>query len=580
MSSRLIIVIAVAISATTCRTPNRVARSNIEAAQSSAPISAADLPALIPNLAITETSRALAFAHLDTEKRAAAAETLAKYMSFLNLAPENPVFTKVLKRLISSDLQFIFCESFVDWACLEGNYIFPKDEFMVDTDPSLGLLNEINEPLRLELFFTKYFASPLDQVDLTKTLVNVLADKINKFGKSEILMALYGIDEIQGSMKPAYDAILSKFRAGVPVRGVFDTGDLQKTLTGGPFQFTYKKPANQGAWILDKFDTKGNFNLDFQYGDTVNLINELNAGISNDGQARARIEWPNRAIMHNKFMVLKDGANKAVWTGTANVSDTCMGSDRNSNVGVFIQNTAIAQQFETEFEEMFAYQDENHIESNGKLVGRGGAGGFKIGHFHTDKRPNTKRYFKFNDGNEVKIHFAPTDDAEHRVLLPLILSAKRGDVLRISMFGSGGFEYIRAFQFAMSRGVNIKIVIDSFTGSNPYSWTRNAELNLFAPNPYDATPSGKLAVRKSKWGGLNHHKSATLTRKVPGGSQVEVLIIGSQNWSETGNDANDENMISVRNLATSIPQGEDFNQYFDEILWPATDGGEVNSAAD
>ncbi|MES3038599.1 MAG: phospholipase D-like domain-containing protein, partial [Bdellovibrionota bacterium] len=67
---------------------------------------------------------------------------------------------------------------------------------------------------------------------------------------------------------------------------------------------------------------------------------------------------------------------------------------------------------------------------------------------------------------------------------------------------------------------------------------------------------------------LNHHKTASLTRKNSQGQKVaHTLIVGSQNWSTTGNDESDENMLTFRNRDKGIAAAEAFNKHFDEKIW-------------
>ena len=117
---------------------------------------------------------------------------------------------------------------------------------------------------------------------------------------------------------------------------------LSKDAPSSALVFSYIKPKS-GQWVFDKAnDTKTN--IAFQYNGTPTMLSLLNNGIKSDDDAKGRIEWPDNGIMHNKFMVFEKGGNKkSVWTGTANVAETCMGTERNSNVGVFIDNTAVAE---------------------------------------------------------------------------------------------------------------------------------------------------------------------------------------------------------------------------------------------
>ncbi len=338
--------------------------------------------------------------------------------------------------------------------------------------------------------------------------------------------------------------------------------------------------------------------IDFQYNPSKEIIKALNAGISSEDEARARIEWPinGPVIMHNKFFVMKSKTGtKKVWTGTTNVSRTCMGDELNANMSLFIENDKIAQSFQDEFDEMYNFDDtltEEQLKNTPDkktgeytYVNSEGKPNLPAGRFQNNKRPNSHRYFTFKDGTEVRVHFSPTDDGEHRVVIPMLHSARKGDIVRIAMFGGTGLELTRAIQIAVARGAHVKMVLDSGTFGIG-SWTKGTGRgfisdSILATNPiigkegYPRDEAGTLIVRTERWdfagdGGLVHHKTGSLTRALSNGKyQEETIVVGSQNWSEGGNDNNDENMVSIRNLKKGLPVIQAFNKHFDEELLPA-----------
>lgn len=329
---------------------------------------------------------------------------------------------------------------------------------------------------------------------------------------------------------------------------------------------TYDLQAQDLTWIAlnkDLSNYKTNLSrMAFQYANNIQLLRVINQDVTENDKAKARVEYPFTGIMHNKFIVFeKNNGSRSTWTGTTNVARTCMGDESNSNLAILIKNDAISNSFLEEFKEMF--QGPNDSASKPKSL--------VTGAFHDKKRPNTQRYFTFTDGTEARVHFSPTDDGEHRVLLPLVYSARKGDLLRISMFGGGGYEMVRAMQSAAARGVEIRIVFDKLTGAGANSWWKAKDGNLLEQNPYAKKPAGSVEVRKNIWNGLNHHKSATLSRRQKDGSlRAEIIVVGSQNWSQTGNDINDENMLTVRNKTKELEIMRDFNQEFDTKMWPSS----------
>ncbi len=541
-------------------------------------------------------------------------QNLIAYLQHLQLV-DDASLEGVVDRLFESSTQFLMCADQADWECLEGkNLVQPKVAYRMDVKPDLGKPVVVNQPLKMSYYFTKRWSQKKKGLPTKDpTMAQIFGDKITQNAKDGLYLSIYGIDDADGSMKPVFDAIAGKVKAGVDTRAVVDIAkegapnsffrayDIEMEK-GGPsvtvstlanFDFTYVNPADPERWAfgrpawMDKvreFDAatlrgeKGDKNaryladaawiskmeggktatrMSYQYKDTPRLLQLLNNGITDNLKTRGHIEYPMDGIMHNKYAVMKNGKNLSLWTGTTNVAQTCMGDEDNSNMGVFIESTELAQSFMDEFNEMFGFDP-----SNKKL--QENVPSLVTGRFHTLKSVNTKRYFKYADGFEVRVHFSPTDDGEHRAILPMLRTAKQGDTIRISMFGSGGIEGVRELQAAAARGVKIRIVLDNTTGSGNYSWIKDAEGNLMETNPYSESAE-KIEVRLNNWPGLNHQKIGTLTHK---DGRVEVMILGSQNWSLGGNDANDENMLTIRHRTKSVTAGEAFNQDFDQNQFP------------
>ncbi|AZZ37661.1 hypothetical protein CIK05_12930 [Bdellovibrio sp. qaytius] len=582
-------------------------------------------------------------------------DKIASYLVSIGLTPDKPNFKFQLTRILNSSTQFLFCEDVEDWGCLEAKpTVAPKLKMRVETMDNLGAPVRAGDSLELEYFFTQGWFNNYKNKQETfvipeKTVAKIMADKIRTEGEKKMFMAIYGIDDIQGTMSSVFNAIAEKVKAGVATYAVMDVSDegqangfprdynMTKTADGHyalgdkkvELDWAYINPTDKEnaafappSWAeqyltdvaelsktMTKFDMRKYLLKDmfikppattkiydlqaqdltwialnkdltnyketlsrtsFQYANNLQLLRLVNSPFKTNEEARAHIEYPFTGIMHNKFIVFeKNDGSRSVWSGTTNVARTCMGDESNSNLAILIKNNAIANSFLAEFTEM--HQGSNDSASKPKTL--------LTGAFHDKKRPNTFRYFTFTDGTEARVHFSPTDDGEHRVLLPLVYSAKSGDLLRISMFGGGGYEMVRAMQSAVARGVDIRIVFDNLTGAGANSWWKAKDGNLLEENPFAKNPTGSVEVRKNNWNGLNHHKTATLSRKQADGSfKTEVIVIGSQNWSQTGNDINDENMVTIRNKTTELDVMKAFNKEFDEKMWPSSSA--VSQTAD
>lgn len=478
----------------------------------------------------------------------------------------------VRSRILQSSTQFLFCDSFEDWECLEKTPSFtPLSDFRKEVVAnSLGAPIAAGDSFNPDFFFTTGWD---DNAKPTKMVAQYLADRLNADVGQKLSMAMYGIDDITGSMKPVYDAI-EKYAndKSVQVRGVVDVNGID-TIVGGKkwiLQYATPNPANDSWLFADANDTKDPdaVHAQFQYDGTPVLLRRLNANIQNDSEARLRIEWPpTPAIMHNKFMVLEKDGKKTVWTGTANIAKTCMGNEHNANMSIYIRNNYIADAFLDEFNLMYEFNQQSTSVS-AAVEGAGSNKQLTIGRFHHNKIPISHRLFTFKDGTKVRVHFAPTDDAEHRVIIPMLLSARAGDMIRISMFGGAGYELVRAFQYAAAQGAQIRIVFDKALSQSATSWVKSVDANLHDNNPYRTVAADAIQVRVNTWPGLNHYKVGSLTRN-DGDSKkavAEEIIIGSQNWSTDGNDDNDENLISIQNFS-GVPAAKAFNTEFDSHLW-------------
>lgn len=490
-----------------------------------------------------------------------------------------PSNQKAIVRLFKSSTQFLYCPDFRDWACLEKTpKLLPLAPFRVESKPGLGDPVLAGNKLDMDVFFTEAWdGSPPSGV------VGQLAQRIEADASKSLSAAMYGIDDITGTMKPVYDAIVRHADSGKSnVRAVVDISGFERGPK--PWIFDYITPMStsgveDSAWLFAKSTTNpAGMHSTFQYSGTPDFIRALNGGIKTQEQARVRMEWPASHIMHNKFLVLEnDAGEKAVWSGTANLSNHCMGSEVNSNMSIYIRNSMVSQAFLDEFNLMYNFDPNLKIIT--KLVVPGpNQKQLAVGRFHVNKVPVSHRFFVFGDGTKLRVHFAPTDDAEHRVILPMLLSARAGDIIRVSMFGGTGYEIVRAFQYAAAQGADVRIVFDRKLGHGLTSWIRDAVLNVSMPNPYlnlvargAGVSPGTIKVRVSTWEGKNHYKAGSLSRHQPDGSyRSEEFIVGSQNWSSGGNDFNDENLVSIQNIAKGIPAADRFNEEFDSRLWPAS----------
>lgn len=201
-------------------------------------------------------------------------------------------------------------------------------------------------------------------------------------------------------------------------------------------------------------------------------------------------------LMHNKFVVID---RFEVWTGSMNY--TVGGAYRDNNTLVRIRSVQAAENYSTEFEEMF-------IED----------------HFGGDILENTPHPEIRMDGSRVEVLFSPDDGVEERIVA-LIEAANESVHFMAYSFTSD--EISTAILSATDREVMISGVMDEGqAGSNE-------------GGEYENFRQYGLNVRLDGNDGLMHHKVIIIDEK--------IVILGSYNFTNSAETRNDENVMIIFN---------------------------------
>ena len=222
------------------------------------------------------------------------------------------------------------------------------------------------------------------------------------------------------------------------------------------------------------------------YPDTFKFVS-LIASTKNDGRLK-----DSNATMHNKFYIFDD---KIVITGSANLSHTDM-SGFNSNNIIVINSTNIAKIYKTEFEQMFN------------------------GNFHSAKIPTVN-----NKANNIHIYFSPQDKTISNAVLPIIENAK--SYIYIPIFVITENRVVEALISAKQRGVDVRLISDALNASGKYSKIKVLRAN-------------GIPVKVENYAGKMHSKTMIVDDK--------YSIMGSMNFSKSGEIKNDENTIVLENV--------------------------------
>jgi sugar-specific transcriptional regulator TrmB len=211
-------------------------------------------------------------------------------------------------------------------------------------------------------------------------------------------------------------------------------------------------------------------------------------------------------LMHDKFFIFD---NKTVLAGSANISNTDM-SGFNSNAIVLINSEKLANVYEQEFEQMYE------------------------GRFH-----KAKSKIKDKEDGEISVYFSPKDKGLN-------------DVITL-VDGAQNYIYIPAFLIthksltdslinASKRGVAVKIILDA---TNTHSGSHSK---------MDLLRQAGIPVKTEIFAGKLHSKSIIIDDK--------CTIIGSMNFSKSGEGVNDENLIIIKNHDIAV-----FYKTFFQYLW-------------
>lgn len=212
-------------------------------------------------------------------------------------------------------------------------------------------------------------------------------------------------------------------------------------------------------------------------------------------------------IMHDKFFIFD---NRIVLTGSANISNTDM-SGFNSNAIIIIDSPQIASYYLQEFEQMYS------------------------GKYH-----NQKRKIKTNCDDYFRVYFSPKAKTLTTQVIPLINSAKK--YIYIPAFLITHKELTDSLIAASKRGVAVKIILDA---TNTHSGSHSKMKSL---------RDAGIQVKTENFAGKLHSKSILI--------DDVYTIIGSMNFSKSGEGANDENLIIIKDSDAAM-----FYKTFFQYLW-------------
>ncbi len=247
---------------------------------------------------------------------------------------------------------------------------------------------------------------------------------------------------------------------------------------------------NRGVKIRLVYDETSEEN--YYYKDTPFIINLADESMSDKNDYSTTLT---DMRMHNKFVIFD---NKKVMTGSMNFSSTGL-SGFNTNTILFINAKDVANLYTAEFEQMLS------------------------GKFHDRKRPlGLNNSFKVDNSN-LSVYFSPYDKAAQKII-ELIEEAKH--YIYIPTFLITHKDLTNALIKAKQSGIDVKIIMDA----NSVGTNNTTHVTL---------RENKIPLKTENYAGKMHSKSIIIDDK--------YIIVGSMNFSNSGEHRNDENTVIIRN---------------------------------
>lgn len=220
------------------------------------------------------------------------------------------------------------------------------------------------------------------------------------------------------------------------------------------------------------------------------------------------------SIMHNKFFIFD---NKKVFTGSANITSTDL-SGFNANYSVLIDSNKVAQIYTNEFNQMYN------------------------GNFNINKKIHDTEKIILPDNTEITVLFSPQNLIIDNRILKLIKNAK--EYIYIPAFFITQKNILNELISAKNRQVEIKIINDATNASSKYTIHKKLR-------------AAGIKVKTENYAGKMHMKSIIIDDK--------YTIIGSMNFTSSGNHKNDENVLIIKDKKTAQYMKDTFLHIWNKI---------------
>lgn len=262
-----------------------------------------------------------------------------------------------------------------------------------------------------------------------------------------------------------------------------------------------------------------NVYLIYEKSNEINFNNVLGSGkitqFIDDGTTDSN------KLMHNKFVVIKDSA---VWTGSYNFTYDSTFHDNNN--AIIIWSKELAQCYENEFLNMY----------NNNLFG------FAKSTATLQPDWNGKE-IDIGDGINVKVCFSPYNNPGkiNQIILDELGQAKENICFNIYTFGVGTGLDDKLVQ-CRNRNIDVRGVLETDQVYSSYMKMSDAGVSVILDNNK----------------GLLHHKFAVIDFN----RANATVMTGSNNWTNTANEYNDENMLIINSAKVACAYYSEFKKNY------------------
>ncbi|QPC48446.1 competence protein ComEA [Mangrovibacillus cuniculi] len=326
--------------------------------------------------------------------------------------------------------------------------------------------------------------------------------------------------------------------------------------------------SDSAMMVVEDSAKRSSFGLPADFSDipvqTVMIGNGSQTGhVMVDAEQKAPAEYYSPGTqMHNKFAIVDD---RWVFTGTWNFTITGLyGSEENMANGVLdgnqqhvveIHNADLAQAYEIEFNEMWG---SNSLTPNPQ-----------ISNFSTRKVDNTPKEVMIGD-KRVEVYFSAGDNAVGR-LRDLVRTEAQVNTY-FTIFAWSDQQLVDELKYKWEgsyndlqgtlTGFDIKGVFDSdfwnqwWSASVDMTGRTASQTSTGNPNTRWANPAPVYQDAEAR---KLHAKTMLIDVDT---SSDPTVVVGSTNWSNNGNDINDENMLIIHDAAIANQFKQEFAERY------------------